>query len=319
MSTPPPLGYLSASGARADIILPLTWYTLIVSVVVCVVIGALLWQGVRRAAARVTDLTTVPPQRGASGLSWIRVGVGISLVPLLVALVWTVVALGAASTPAGRPALVLDITGHQWWWEVTYAADEAANTFTTANEIHIPVGAPVLVRLHAADVIHSFWVPKLTGKTDTIPGQTNLGWIQARRAGHYRGQCTEYCGWQHAHMGLEIIADPPAEFARWRARQLQPAPQAVSDAERHGRALLEFRCGSCHAVRGTTAGARSAPDLSHLAGRHLIGAAVLTNGAGALGGWIENPQGLKPGCLMPNQGLSVAELNDVVAYLEKLQ
>ncbi|MBV9696447.1 MAG: cytochrome c oxidase subunit II [Gammaproteobacteria bacterium] len=317
MSAPAPLGYLDAAGARADTILPLTWYVLAVSVIVCIIIFVLLWQAIGRNREALPP-GALSPEHATSGLNWIGIGVGVSMVPLLVALVWTVAALGATSSPP-KAGLVLDVTGHQWWWEVGYVGDEPATGFTTANEIHIPVGVPVLVRLHAADVIHSFWVPKLTGKTDTIPGQTNLGWMQARIPGRYRGQCTEYCGWQHAHMALEVVAESREDFARWRAQQLKPAPAPEGASEERGRALLEFRCGACHAVRGTPAGARSAPDLSHLASRRLIGAGVLPNGVGPLSGWIENPQGLKPGCLMPNQELGIDELKDVVAYLEKLQ
>ena len=148
--------------------------------------------------------------RGVEGVRWITLGVSISAIPILVALVWTMVALANTSGPPSNPALTLDVTGHQWWWEVQYESADPSQGFLTANEIHIPVGETVLVRLHGGDVIHSFWVPKLTGKTDTIPGQTNYSWIRADRPGLYRGQCTEYCGYQHAHMSLRGLAPAPA-------------------------------------------------------------------------------------------------------------
>jgi cytochrome c oxidase subunit 2 len=317
----PQLGYLDSAGSRADVILPLTWFTLGVSVLVCLIVGIILWLGIRRAGANGGALETrsVPITSGAAGIRWISTGVLISAVPLLITLVWTLVALASIAGPPSHPALVLDVTAHQWWWEIRYAASAPAENFATANEIHIPVGVPVLVRLHGGDVIHSFWVPKLSGKTDAIPGQTNLSWIQADRPGRYRGQCAEFCGFQHAYMGFEVVAETRADFDRWRVAQLRPAAAAVTAAERRGQALVEYRCGLCHQVRGTNAGALSAPDLTHLMSRRLIAAARLLNNPGNLGGWIEDPQDIKPGSLMPNQSLSAQQLSDVQAYLQVLK
>jgi cytochrome c oxidase subunit II len=321
-----PLSYLSAAGTRAERILPLTWYLLWVAVAVCVIIAALLWMAVRRnpsAAASRTEspqsIKDVPLVRGADPVRWITLGVSISAIPLVVALVWTLVALAGTSGPPANPALILDVTGHQWWWEVRYDSAEPAQVFLTANEIHIPVDETVLVRLHGGDVIHSFWVPKLTGKTDTIPGQVNFSWIRADRPGLYRGQCTEYCGYQHAKMSLEVIAESRAAFDRWRAAQLASAPVPTTAEQTRGQQLVEYRCGLCHQVRGTLAGAISAPDLTHIASRRTLAAGTLLNNAGNLSGWIEDPQAVKPGTLMPNQFLSAQELSDVRAYLETLQ
>lgn len=321
-----PLSYLSAAGTRAERILPLTWYLLLVAVAVCLIIAALLWIAVRRnpcVAASRSDapqsIQDVPIARGTDSVRWITFGVAISAIPLVIALVWTMVALAGTSGPPSNPALVLDVTGHQWWWEVRYDSAEPAQVFLTANEIHIPVGETVLVRLHGGDVIHSFWVPKLTGKTDTIPGQVNFSWIRADRPGLYRGQCTEYCGYQHAHMSLEVIAESRAAFEQWRAAQLSPAPAPSTPDQTRGQHLVEYRCGLCHQVRGTLAGAISAPDLTHIASRRTIAAGTLLNNPGNLSGWIENPQAVKPGSLMPDQFLSAQELADVRAYLETLQ
>ena len=168
------------------------------------------------------------------------------------------------------------------------------------------------MRLHGGDVIHSFWVPKLSGKTDAIPGQTNLSWMQASRPGRYRGQCSEYCGLQHAHMGFEVVAETRADFERWRRRQLQPAPRPRhaprSSAASHWSniaAACAIRCAAPHA------GAVSAPDLTHLMSRRMIAAGTLLNNPGNLAGWIEDPQDIKPGTLMPNQYLSAQQLSDV--------
>jgi cytochrome c oxidase subunit II len=321
-----PLGYLSAAGARAGRILPLTWYLLWVAVVVCVIIAALLWIAVRRnpspAASRTASpqsIKEVPLVRGDDPVRWISLGVLISAIPLVIALVWTMVVLAGTSGPPSNPALILDVTGHQWWWEVRYDSAEPAQVFLTANEIHIPVDETVLVRLHGADVIHSFWVPKLTGKTDTIPGQTNFSWIRADRPGLYRGQCTEYCGSEHAHMSLEVVAESRTAFDQWRAAQLAPAPAPTTPEQARGRQLVEYRCGLCHQVRGTLAGALSAPDLTHIATRRTLAAGTLLNNPGNLSGWIEDPQAVKPESLMPNQFLSAQQLSDVRAYLETLQ
>lgn len=316
-----PLNYLSASGQRAHIILPLTWFTIGVSCLVCLVIAILLWLGVRRARALsgAEQMRAVEIVRGKSGLQWIGIGLAISGVFLLATLVWTMVALAKASGPPDNAQLRLDVTGRQWWWDVRYDAQEPDQSFSTANEIHIPVNVPVLVRLHGADVIHSFWVPQLTGKTDTIPGQTNIAWLEASQPGRYLGQCTEYCGVQHAHMAFEVVAESPEDFQRWRAHQLQPAPQPMNDAQRRGKDLVEFRCGACHTVRGTTAAAVAAPDLTHLLSRRTIAAGTLPNGRGTLEGWIEAAEQLKPGTLMPDQNLNGAQLTDTMAYLETLQ
>jgi len=313
-----PLGYLNAAGARADVILPLTWFTLIVSAVVCIVITALLWAGIRRRQA-TTDIRSVPLEHGGNGLRWISLGVLISAVPLFITLVWTMVALAKVSGPPRNPALTLDVTGHEWWWEVRYNAPRTSEIFTTANEIHIPVGVPVLVRLHGADVIHSFWVPKLSGKTDAIPGQINMSWLQARVPGRYRGACQEFCGSQHANMAFEVVAQSRDDYDLWRAAQLQAAPDPTTQPQIRGLNVVEYRCGLCHQVRGTRAGAISAPDLTHVMSRRLLAAGTIPNTPGNLAGWIQNPQALKPNSLMPNQYLSGEQLSDVLAYLETLK
>ncbi|HEV2702270.1 MAG TPA: cytochrome c oxidase subunit II [Steroidobacteraceae bacterium] len=318
MSLSTPLGYLDAAGTRADAIVSLTWYMLIVSIAVCVIIGWLLLRGYRevRGNGGAAETRAVAVAEGPDGSRWIRNGLLLSGIPLLVALVWTMVTLAAVSGPPPHPAVTLDVTGHQWWWEVTYVGAQPEDSFTTANEIHIPVGARVLVRLHGGDVIHSFWVPKLSGKTDMIPGQTNFGWLQANAAGIYAGQCSEYCGMQHAHMMLQVVAQSPEDFASWRDHQLQAATAPDTPAAQRGAQLVEYRCGLCHQIRGTHAGAHSGPDLSHFASRHTIGAGLLPNTPGTLAAWIENAHNLKPGNLMPNQQLTGDDLSDVLAYLE---
>jgi cytochrome c oxidase subunit II len=320
VSSSTPLSFLSAAGDRAGTILPLTWFTLIVSIVVCVVIAILLYLGVSRRRVRQTaEIKQVPVTQSPGGLRWITVGLAISAVPLVITLIWTLSALAATSGPPAHPALTLDVTPHQWWWDVQYEGQQPSDIFHTANEIHIPVGVPVLVRLHGADVIHSFWVPQLSGKTDAIPGQTNLSWMEASSPGRYRGQCQEYCGAEHANMGFEVVAQTPQDFERWREGQLAPAPAADSAALQHGQQIVEFRCGLCHQVRGTSAGGVAAPDLTHLMSRRMLAAGSLPNNPGTLVAWIQTAQELKPGTLMPDQFLTATELPDVQAYLETLK
>jgi cytochrome c oxidase subunit II len=315
-----PLGYLDAAGVRAQHIVPLTWFTLVISIAVCVVVGALLWVAIaRRAAPRNTDVRSVKVERGRSGIRWISIGLMISAVPLTATLVWTMFVLAAVAGPPQNPALVLDVTARQWWWEVHYSGSQPMDEFDTANEIHIPTGQAVLVRLHAADVIHSFWVPQLTGKTDMIPGQTNTSWMQTDTPGRYLGQCSEFCGYQHAHMQLQVVAQRPEDFKAWAATQREAATMPSNADQARGLEVMEERCALCHAVRGTTAGAVSGPDLTHLMSRRTLGAGTLANTRGNLAGWIQDPQDAKPGSLMPNQYLSAQQLNDVLAYLESLK
>jgi cytochrome c oxidase subunit 2 len=189
----------------------------------------------------------------------------------------------------------------------------------TANEIHIPVGEPVRLKLGSADVIHTFWVPTLSGKTDLIPGQTNLTWLEADTPGVYRGQCNEYCGQQHAHMALAVYADAPDEFGAWWDRQVQAADRPEAAAVSQGQRQFLLRCGACHAVRGTLAGGRVGPDLTHLMSRSTIAAGMLPNTVGHLSGWVANPQFIKPGSKMPNLELSGPELDEIRSYLLTLQ
>lgn len=316
-----PLNYLVTHGSRAQSIAHLAWFTTIVSIAVIVIITALLLVGIWR--RRVTPAPVLPGralvERPPSGASWIYIGVAATFVVLLVTMVWTFATLAKTGPAPGPAAVRLLVTGHQWWWEVRYLSDDPSEEFTTANEIHIPVGKVVDVTLHGGDVIHSFWVPALAGKTDMIPGQENQTWIEAQNPGVYRGQCGEYCGQQHAHMAFNVIADPPAKFEAWRKQQLQEAPPDPTGALHPGLALFTTRCGICHSVRGTTAGGVLGPDLTHIMSRHSIGAATLPNNVGNLASWIADPQHIKPGNYMPRLDLSGRQLTQVREYVETLR
>jgi cytochrome c oxidase subunit 2 len=313
-----PLNYLTGAGERASPVVPLTWFLIWASVISIVVVTVLLVAALARARPR-HQWPAIEVRRAGRGLPWIWWGLGVPAVPLLITLVWTMTALARVAGPPASPALTLDVTPHQWWWEVEYDGATPAERFAVANEIHVPAGRPVLVRLHGGDVIHSFWVPQLAGKTDAIPGVTNLTWLEARRPGIYRGQCGEYCGAEHARMGFEVVAETPERFEAWRRAQLTDAPAPAGQAAAKGLSIVEFRCGLCHAVRGTLAGSHVGPDLTHLMSRRTIAALRLPNTPGALAGWVQAPQSVKPGARMPDQHLSAEEMNDVLAYLETLR
>jgi cytochrome c oxidase subunit 2 len=248
--------------------------------------------------------------------------VGLTIVILFV-LLFHSIATGRAVASLGADtskAVVIKITGHQWWWEVEYQDPQPSHIVRTANEIHLPAGRPVLIRLASGDVIHSFWVPSLHGKRDLIPGHDSQIWIEADRPGTYRGFCAEFCGHQHAHMGLLVIADPPDQYAAWYAAQLQTPPPPASPLEQRGRQVVESApCALCHTIGGTQASGSLGPDLTHLASRRTLAAATLPNTAANLGAWIVDPQAAKPGNQMPANDLSGEDLQAVVVYLESLR
>lgn len=262
------------------------------------------------------------PRSEAIGTRWIVGGGAVFPAVVLVALfILTMVTMGALYPRRGaRPPLTIDVTGRQWWWEVRYAGAQPGDMVVSANEVHIPVGERVRLRLHADDVIHSFWVPGLQGKTDMIPGRVNESWIQASRAGSWRGQCAEFCGTQHAKMALVVVAEPRAEFEAWLARERLPAAEPRDSATLAARTtFLGTGCVLCHTVRGTEARGRTGPDLTHVGSRRTLAAGELPNNLGNLHGWIANPQALKPGSHMPAVPLTQAQLHQVASYLRSLR
>lgn len=219
-----------------------------------------------------------------------------------------------------KNGLSIEVTGRQWWWEVRYNDVDASNIFTTANEIHIPVGVPVLFTLRGGDVIHSFWVPNLAGKKDLIPGKISTQWLQADKPGVYRGQCAEYCGLQHARMAFWIVADTQEQFNAWRQNQTQTSVSPATDSQRRGQQVfLSSSCVMCHAINGTTAGSNFGPNLTHVGSRNTIAAATLSNTREHLSRWIVDSQQFKPGNKMPQNNLGQADLDAVVDYLQSLK
>jgi cytochrome c oxidase subunit 2 len=318
-----PLNYfLHAAGPAASPTLRLGWIFAGICAGVCLIIAVLLTAAIlrRRPMPHPSDLGALAATGG--GTRWIYVGVGVSTVVLIVMLVYALMTLESVAKPNDSPSLTITVTAYDWWWKISYAdAADPGQRFVTANEIHVPVGEPVKLKLESADVIHAFWVPVLAGKTQTIPGQTNEQWIQADRPGIYRGQCSQFCGAQHAHMALEVIAQSRTDFAAWSAQQAQPhaQPSTRSPPIAAGQKLFDERCAGCHAIRGSSAQGAQAPDLTHLNTRRLIAAGMLANTAANQLDWITRAQQIKPESMMPSMILSHQEAADLSAFLATLR
>lgn len=312
-----PVGPLAASTAR------LWWFSLSVATIVYVVtIAALGWALAR--ARRREESTTEPPLDPVTAESRMTRGVGIAIgatVVILLVFLGYDLSVGRTLSPIPKAhPLTIELTGHQWWWEATYADTSVHDRFTTANEIHVPVGQPVLFLLSSTDVIHSLWVPNLAGKKDLIPGYTQSYWFRADSAGTYRGQCAEFCGHQHAKMALFVIAEPLAQYQQWVRSQRDTAPTPLDAAAARGREVfLTGTCAMCHAIDGTAAASHAGPDLTHLASRRTIAAGSLPNTRGNLAGWIVDPQGIKPGSKMPPNLLRPNDLDALLTYLQSLK
>jgi len=313
-----PLEYfLHAAGPAASPTMHLGWGVTAMCVAVVTIIAILLAGALvrRRPAAAPGALG-----REGGGMAWIYIGVGLSTVALLASLFYTLVTLQAVAQPSPAPALTITVTAYDWWWKIDYADDpDPAQRFVTANEIHIPVGVPVKIDLKSADVIHAFWVPRLAGKTQTIPGQVNTQWIQADAPGVYRGQCSQFCGPQHAHMAFEVVAQTAADFAAWRAAQLHLAVSPADESARAGQKIFMDRCAGCHAVRGSDAAGVFAPDLTHVGSRRQLAAGTLTNTPAHLLDWIQHAQQIKPDALMPSFALNPHDAAALSAYLATLR
>lgn len=279
----------------------------------------LLWASIRRPGS----LKTHEPWNEGGGQDWVLIGgFAIPFVVLCGLFVFSVdrtrdFPLHGATDPAPE----INVIGHQWWWEVQYLRGEPSTRFVTANEIHIPVGRPIEIKLETQDVIHSFWVPALHGKMEMIPGQPNFIRIQADHPGNFEGQCSEYCGEEHARMRLLVVAQSDRDYEAWRNQQLQPASEPQGEEAIHGRDVFDYTaCALCHTVRGTAARGRVAPDLTHLASRQFIAANSYRNNKANLAAWATHAQSLKPGAAMPDlTEYNGEDLRALTAYLLQLK
>jgi cytochrome c oxidase subunit 2 len=288
------------------------WTTTAVYLVVLAYFMMSLFRGRRRSAA------AEPASRALGAVVGGAVAVTvIILFGLFITSLFTGRRLAAFGAPS---AVTIAVTGHQWWWEIEYEDAVPARRVITANEIHIPTGRPIALKVTSHDVIHSFWAPNLQGKRDLIPGYTTAIWMQADREGVFRGQCAEFCGRQHAHMAFEIVAESPSRFAQWLDSQRQNAHAPGSPEERRGYdVFMAARCAGCHSIQGSEAHGLVGPDLTHVGSRLAIGAGILPNRRGHLAGWISNPQALKPGNVMPPNPLASDDLIALLTYLESLK
>ena len=269
---------------------------------------ALLWLGYARRAR-----PGLPRAVGERGATRLVVGLGIALpAALLIALfVWSdvFVITSTAAPSRSSTSLSVNVIGHDWWWEVRYPGTPVV----TANEIHIPVRTRVYLSASTADVIHSFWIPELNRKIDMIPGRTGHIVLDADRPGVFRGQCSEFCGLQHAHMAVSVVAESQRSFRRWLAANAAPARSG------NAAAFLASGCGDCHQIRGTAARGDVGPDLTHLELRRTLAALTLANTPANLDRWIRHPQAVKPGSRMPDVRLADARWAAIDAYLRSLR
>jgi cytochrome c oxidase subunit 2 len=296
--------------------------------VIFFVVEAILIYSLVRFRRRPADGSNEPPQVYGSQpieIAWTAApALIVFVIILVVARTLGEIYLDPARPPADSKPLYVTVVGKQWWWEFDYTSyDNEDLHFITANELHIPVGTdgvprPVFLKLRSEDVCHSFWVPRLAGKTDLIPGRTNEMWFEAKTPGLYLGQCAEYCGTQHANMLLRVNADTPEEFADWLANERKEASR--SPAGTAGREVfLRESCVSCHRVRGTSAAGKLAPDLTHLMTRQTLAAGIVPNNAETLSDWVKDPQKMKQGCLMADFKLSPQNRKLIVEYLLTLR
>lgn len=311
---------LDPKGPAADELARLIWLFTILSAIVWVLVMAVLVTIVlRRRRSRINPLHV--DQGGDRTVSRVVISaVGVTAIVLVGLTLLSFFANRTLASVGEDAVLTIRLTGQQWWWEVKYENAEPSKILTTANEIHIPAGEPVRLVLQSHDVIHSFWVPTVHGKLDLIPGVVNSLTLKADKPGVYRGQCAEFCGMQHAHMAMLVVAQPRADFDAWYSEQLKEAAQPSSDEQRAGRDLFLNRpCVMCHRIQGTPAGGTTGPDLTHVASRRTLAAGTLQMSRGNLAAWIADPQGIKPGTKMPVMNLTGDELNAIVAYLENLR
>ncbi len=310
---------LNPQSPEADRLLHLFWIFTVVCTAIWLLVVVALALALLRRRRNVQVAREDSPSRAR------RKTAIISTLVVMTAVILTYFTMVSFSTTRGFTAqdshsLTIKVTGQQWWWQIEYQSSDPTQNFTTANEIHIPVGTRVHLDLEAADVIHSFWVPSLMGKQDLIPGRKNTLDIQADRPGVYRGQCAQFCGLQHAHMAVLIFADPPDQFEAWRKGQLASAQLPQDPLRAQGlKAFLNRPCASCHTIGGTSAGGKLGPDLTHFGSRTTIAAGVLPNTPNNLWIWIANPQWAKPGCNMPQVALTGSEFAAIDAYLEGLK
>ena len=318
LADPAVTSIFSPSSTPADSIYHLSLFVLAVTGAIFVVVFSLLAYATIKFRRRADDDGREPPQIYGSNqveLAWTVIPVLIVVV-LFLAAARVIHAIEDAKFPPGT--IEVTAIGHQFWWEYQYPG----KGFITANELHVPVSdrdhpTPTHIRLLSADTNHSFWVPRLAGKTDLIPNRVNNMWIDPHEAGVYVGQCAQYCGTQHAKMLLRVVVESREDFDKWLVNEKQPAADVASAAD--GRHVFESTaCVNCHTVAGTNAHGKFGPDLTHLMSRATIASGAAENTKENLRLWIKEPDAIKPGCLMPAMQMSEQDIDAVTAYLMTL-
>jgi cytochrome c oxidase subunit 2 len=309
-----PTNIFAPASTPAQSIFDLSLMVLAISAAIFVIVGGLLAYSVFKFRKRRNDDGREPAQVYGSQ----QVEMAWTIIPVIVVLVLFLATARAVFAVQGAPkakgALEVTVVGHQFWWEYRYPGKNVV----TANELHIPVGEKTFLTLLSADTDHSFWVPRLAGKTDLIPSHPNQTWIEPRETGVFLGQCAQYCGTQHAMMLLRVYVDSREDFDRWLKEQAAVA--RADEAVVEGRKIFEqTACINCHAVSGTVANGRFGPDLTHLMSRETLGAGVVPNTPENLRRWIRRPDDFKPGSLMPPMGLTEQQLDAVTTYLASLR
>jgi cytochrome c oxidase subunit II len=309
---------LAPAGSQSSSIFHLWSLMLLVATLVFVVSVGFVFVALRRGVRRARDGGAPSSERTLT--RWVTAAVAVTIAILLGLLVASVGTGRTIASLHASSAVTIEVTGHQWWWEITYDDAVPSRRVQTANEIHVPVNRPIVLKVTSRDVIHSFWAPNLHGKRDLIPGYVTAIWFQADRAGIFRGQCAEFCGLQHAHMAFDIVAEEQSAFERWLDGMRQPARDPQTDVARRGHdVFMTNRCAGCHTVQGTEAHGQSAPDLTHLGTRSTIGAGTLPNTREHMHAWVSDPQATKPGNQMPPNPLSPEDLQALLTYLETLR
>jgi len=307
---PPPV--LDPAGPFSNTVSTLSWVLIGLVTLIFIGVCAAMWVALYGSAELRAKLG------GERVVKWF--GLIIPAGVLLVLLVWGLLMVRGLTTIQGDE-LRMRVSGNLYWWRVSYLDASGREVHADANELHIPAGRPVVVEMESEDVIHSFWVPRLGGKMDMIPGRTNRLKLQADEPGSYGGQCAEFCGGAHALMGFVVVAHAPADWQRWMDNRLKPPPTQLSVEALRGKQLFnEVGCAACHRVAGTDAQGIAGPDLTHIGSRQSLGAGILPNTRATLTGWIADSQAIKPNNRMPAyRSLTADELNALASYLEALK
>lgn len=314
---------LGGNGADgANFVSLFTLFMVVCTLMYVLIVGAFLiglWRAQRPAEPLTVDEGKHQAESPIAGrlLAGWTIVIAIGLTILTVASFFT----DRSNAEAGaNPQMIVNVTGNQWWWDVQYSSGDVSKSFRTANELHLPIGVPVEVKLQSNDVIHSFWIPNLAGKQDLIPGRVTDIQLVPRSTGLFRGQCAEFCGVQHAHMALDVTVESRDDFRKWVAAQQRVAFAPQNPVELAGyRFFITRNCSACHAIAGSPASATVGPDLTHFASRRSIAAGTLPMSEANVAAWVADPQQQKPGNNMPKIGLMPDEQHALVAFLERLK